>query len=161
MTMEQPAIAIEGLRKSYGSVVALDGIDLQVPQGMVFGLLGPNGAGKSTVVRVLATLTVPDGGDARVGGYDVVRQRALVRSVIGMAGQYAGLDEHLTGRENLELINRLRHSGATRSRARAGDLLERFGLVAAGDRRVHTYSGRHAPAPRSRGQHDSAADGPV
>jgi len=141
MTMEQPAIAIEGLRKSYGSVVALDGIDLQVPQGMVFGLLGPNGAGKSTVVRVLATLTVPDGGDARVGGYDVVRQRALVRSVIGMAGQYAALDEHLTGRENLELINRLRHSGATRSRARAGDLLERFGLVAAGDRRVHTYSG--------------------
>jgi len=141
MTMEQPAIAIEGLRKSYGSVVALDGIDLQVPQGMVFGLLGPNGAGKSTVVRVLATLTVPDGGDARVGGYDVVRQRALVRSVIGTAGQYAALDEHLTGRENLELINRLRHSGATRSRARAGDLLERFGLVAAGDRRVHTYSG--------------------
>ena len=139
--MEQPAIAIEGLRKSYGSVVALDGIDLQVPQGMVFGLLGPNGAGKSTVVRVLATLTVPDGGDARVGGYDVVRQRALVRSVIGMAGQYAALDEHLTGRENLELINRHRHSGATRSRARAGDLLERFGLVAAGDRRVHTYSG--------------------
>ncbi len=139
--MGQPAVVVEGLRKSYGSAVILDGIDLEVSPGTVFGLLGPNGAGKSTIVRILATLAVPDGGRAQVGGFDVVRERARVRSVIGLAGQYAALDENLTGRENLELINRLRHAGATRSRARATDLLERFGLVAAGNRRVHSYSG--------------------
>jgi ABC-2 type transport system ATP-binding protein len=139
--MDQPAVKVEGLRKRFGSVVALDGIDLEVPPGIVFALLGPNGAGKTTMVRILTTLVVPDGGRAEVAGFDVVRERARVRSVIGLAGQYAALDEHLTGRENLELISRLHHTRMARARERTSGLLEQFGLVGAGNRPVHTYSG--------------------
>ena len=139
--VNQPAVAIEGLRKRYGRVVALDGIDLEVPSGIVFALLGPNGAGKSTIVRILSTLVAPDGGRAQVAGFDVVREGARVRSVIGLAGQYASLDQDLTGRENLELINRLHHTHAAPARKRAAELLDHFGLSGAGDRPVHTYSG--------------------
>jgi ABC-type Na+ transport system ATPase subunit NatA len=139
--MDQPAVEVEGLSKRFGSVVALDGIDLEVPPGIVFALLGPNGAGKTTMVRILTTLVVPDVGRAQVAGFDVVRDRARVRSVIGLAGQYAALDEDLTGRENLELINRLHHTRMAAARDRASGLLEHFGLVGAGDRPVRTHSG--------------------
>ena len=137
----QEAVKAEGLRKSYGSVEALRGIDLSVPQGTVLGLLGPNGAGKTTAVRILTTLLPPDGGSARVAGLDVVDDAAALRSQIGLAGQYAAVDENLTGRENLEMVGRLYHLGGAESRIRADDLLERFGLTDAGKRMVRTYSG--------------------
>ena len=137
----EPAILVEGLHKSYGSIRALDGIDLSVPAGSVLGLLGPNGAGKTTAVRVLTTLLTPDAGTARVAGYDVVREPAKVRAVIGLAGQFAAVDETLTGRENLVLVGRLYHLGKAEAARRASDVLERFDLVAAADRRVGTYSG--------------------
>jgi ABC-2 type transport system ATP-binding protein len=136
-----PAIVVEGLCKSYGAIRALDGIDLTVPAGTVLGLLGPNGAGKTTAVRVLTTLLVPDAGIVRVAGFDVVRQPAKVRSVIGLAGQFAAVDETLTGRENLVLVGRLYHLGRQDAARRASDVLERFDLVDAADRRVGTYSG--------------------
>jgi ABC-2 type transport system ATP-binding protein len=101
------AIVTEGLRRSFGAVKAVDGVDLAAPAGTVLGLLGPNGAGKTTIVRILTTLLPPDAGSARVAGYDVVRDAAALRSVIGLAGQYAAVDENLTGRENLELVGRL------------------------------------------------------
>ncbi len=139
--MTEPLIRIEGLTRSFGSVRALRGVDLEVPAGTVTALLGPNGAGKTTLVRILATLIRPDGGTARVGGWDVVRDAFAVRSRIGLTGQYAALDEPLTGRENLRLIGRLARLGERRARAQADDLLELVGLVEAADRPVRTYSG--------------------
>ncbi len=134
-------IEAEGLRKRYGSVVALDGLDLVVPAGTVLGLLGPNGAGKTTAVRVLTTLLRPDGGRATVAGFDVATEPEEVRRSIGLSGQYAAVDETLTGFENLEMIGRLYRLGRGPARARARDLLERFGLTDAADRPVKTYSG--------------------
>jgi ABC-2 type transport system ATP-binding protein len=138
-----PDLAIEahGLRKSYGAVEALRGVDLRVEVGSVFGLLGPNGAGKTTAVRILTTLLLPDQGQAQVAGFDVISEDGLVREHIGLAGQNAAVDENLTGFENLEMVGRLYHLGRSRSRARAGELLADFDLSEAGDRLVRTYSG--------------------
>ena len=135
------AIEAEGLRKSYGDTVALAGVDLQVPEATVLGVLGPNGAGKTTAVRILTTLLHPDAGSARVAGLDVVRDAARVRPIIGLAGQYAAVDDNLTGRENLHMIARLYHMGRGQAALRADELLERFELTAAADRAVKTYSG--------------------
>ncbi|MFD7161847.1 ATP-binding cassette domain-containing protein [Streptomyces violascens] len=135
------AIQADGLRKRYKQHEALSGVDLAVPSGTVFGLLGPNGAGKTTTVRTLATLSEPDGGRAEVAGFDVVRQPREVRRRIGLAGQYAAVDELLTGRENLVLIGRLLHLGRRAARERATRLLSRFDLTEAADRPAHTYSG--------------------
>ena len=134
-------IRATGLVKTYGGVRALDGLDLAVPEGTVLGLLGPNGAGKTTVVRILATLLKADGGSAEVAGFDVARQPGKVREQIGLSGQYAAVDEYLTGYENLDMVGRLYGLGARRSRERARELLERFTLADAGDRTVKTYSG--------------------
>jgi daunorubicin resistance ABC transporter ATP-binding subunit len=136
-----PAIVAEGLRQTFGDVVALDGLDLEVEAGTVFGLLGPNGAGKTTFVRVLATLLRPTAGRASVLGHDVVAEPLAVRRRIGLAGQFAAVDEELTGRENLEMVGRLYRLSGAEARTRAGEVLERFGLVEAADRRVSTYSG--------------------
>ncbi|MGW2149682.1 ATP-binding cassette domain-containing protein [Nonomuraea bangladeshensis] len=135
------AITATGLVKRYGDVTALDGLDLAVPEGTVFGLLGPNGAGKTTTVRVLTTLLRPDAGRATVAGLDVVRDAARLRARIGASGQYAAVDDHLTGAENLEMVGRLYHLGARRSRERARELLERFDLTDAADRPVRGWSG--------------------
>ncbi|MFI6454258.1 ATP-binding cassette domain-containing protein [Streptosporangium amethystogenes] len=135
------AIQAEGLVKRYGETRALDGVDLLVPQGRLLGVLGPNGAGKTTAVRILATLLRPDAGTAVVGGYDVTRQAHQVRSLIGLTGQYAAVDEMLTGVENLLMIGRLLGMTRADSRARAGELLERFDLSDAGGRAAKTYSG--------------------
>ncbi|HEX9317103.1 MAG TPA: ATP-binding cassette domain-containing protein, partial [Actinomycetota bacterium] len=139
--MAEAAIIAKGLKKRFGAVLALDGVDIEVPRGTVFGLLGPNGAGKTTIVRILTTLLPPDEGKAEVAGYDVVRDAAALRSVIGLTGQYAAVDEHLTGRENLELVGVLNHLGKAESRKRAVELLERFDLIEAADRTAKTYSG--------------------
>ena len=140
-----PAIVAEGLTKIYtsraGEVRALDGLDLEVDEGTVLGLLGPNGAGKTTTVRVLATLLRPDSGTATVLGYDVVREAAALRRVIGLSGQYAAVDENLTGRENLWMFGRLYQLPSTTSKARADELLEQFDLTDAANRTVKTYSG--------------------
>jgi ABC-2 type transport system ATP-binding protein len=138
---DRAAIVVDGLRKAFGQVKAVDGVDLEVAPGTILGLLGPNGAGKTTIVRILTTLLRPDDGRAQVAGYDVVRDAAALRSVIGLAGQYAAVDENLTGRENLELVGVLYHLGREEARRRAGGLLERFGLAPAGNREVKTYSG--------------------
>jgi ABC-2 type transport system ATP-binding protein len=135
------AIEAAGLMKAFGSVRALDGLDLAVPAGSVCGLLGPNGAGKTTAVRVLATLTRPDAGSASVGGHDVVRYPRRVRSVIGLAGQHAAVDDDLTGRENLFILGLMHHLGRRGARARATSLLEQFGLADAAGRLVKTWSG--------------------
>jgi ABC-2 type transport system ATP-binding protein len=136
-----PAIEADGLRKRFGSVEALCGVSFGADQGSVLGLLGPNGAGKTTAVRILTTLLKPDGGTARVGGIDVLRSPARVRAAIGLAGQYAAVDENLTGFENLEMVGRLYHHARSQSRERADELLEEFGLSEAGGRLVRTYSG--------------------
>jgi ABC-2 type transport system ATP-binding protein len=136
-----PAIEAEGLVKHYGKTQALSGFDLTVPTGTVYGLLGPNGAGKTTAVRVLATLLKPDGGRARVLGHDVLAQAPAVRRTIGLTGQYAALDEYLTGRSNLIMIGQLSRLTAKAARRRADELLERFGLTDAAGRAVKTYSG--------------------
>src|SRR5436309_3439832 len=134
-------IRTSGLVKRYGKVVALDGLDLEVPKGIVLGLLGPNGAGKTTAVRILTTLLEFDEGTAEVAGLDVRTQPDKVRERIGLSGQNAAVDEHLTGYENLEMVGRLYHLGAQRSRARALELLDRFELSDAADRPAKTYSG--------------------
>ena len=139
--MSDHAIEAIGLTKSYGEVRALRGIDLAVPAGSVLGVLGPNGAGKTTAVRILSTLIRPDAGSARVAGADVAEEPREVRSRIGVAGQYAAVDEYLSGRENLEMIGRLYHLGGAAARSRATELLRDFGLEDAADRPAKTYSG--------------------
>jgi ABC-2 type transport system ATP-binding protein len=139
--MLEHAISAEGLRKSYGDVHALRGIDLKVPTSTILGLLGPNGAGKTTAVRILTTLLRPDGGHATVAGHDVLREPDAVRASIGLTGQYAAVDENLTGRENLELVGRLLHLGRPAARRRADELLATFDLSDAGGRPARTYSG--------------------
>jgi len=136
-----PAIAVTGLRKSYGEHMVLDGIDLTVQQGTVFALLGPNGAGKTTTVQILSTLIHADGGEATLAGHDLNREAARVREVIGVTGQYSAVDKLLTGRENLMLMADLYRLGRARAKARIGELLEQFGLTEAADKLVATYSG--------------------
>jgi ABC-2 type transport system ATP-binding protein len=135
------AVVAEGLRKRYGGTEALAGLDLRVPAGTVHGLLGPNGAGKTTAVRILTTLTRPDGGSARVAGRDVVRDAVEVRRRIGLVGQHAAVDEVLGGRQNLVMFGRLHHLGARHARRRADELLERFRLTDAATRPAGEYSG--------------------
>jgi ABC-2 type transport system ATP-binding protein len=135
------AITAEGLGKRFGDVVAVDGVDLDVPAGTVLGMLGPNGAGKTTTVRILTTILRPDTGRASVLGYDVASRPQAVRSRIGLAGQYAAVDENLTGRENLRMVGQLTHQPPATIDRRAGELLERFELAGAADRLVRTYSG--------------------
>ena len=139
--IQAPAIEATRLEKSYGDVKALCGVDLRVDAGTVYGLLGPNGAGKTTAVRILTTLIPPDAGQASVAGADVLREPGRVRARIGLAGQYAAVDENLTGFENLELVGRLYHLGRRSSRERADELLRQFELDEAGARLVKTYSG--------------------
>jgi ABC-2 type transport system ATP-binding protein len=139
--MTDDAIVVEALEKSYGSVRALCGVDFAARTGSVLGLLGPNGAGKTTAVRILATLLKPDGGSARVAGLDVEHDAAALRAKIGLAGQYAAVDENLTGAENLEMVGQLYHMSRVDARARATDLLERFDLTEAAKRPAKTYSG--------------------
>ena len=134
-------IRTSGLVKRYGDVTALDGLDLAVPKGTVLGLLGPNGAGKTTAVRILATLLEPDAGSVEVAGIDRIREPDKVRERIGLSGQNAAVDEHLTGYENLEMVGRLYHLGKKKAQARAHELLERFDLNEAADRTAKTYSG--------------------
>jgi oleandomycin transport system ATP-binding protein len=140
-TRAQTAVSTRGLVKRFGDQVAVDGVDLDVPVGSVFGLLGPNGAGKTTIVRMLATLLAPDGGTATVGGYDVVRQAHAVRRLIGLTGQYASVDESLSGRENLYMIGRLLDMPARDARQRADALLETFGLTDSAKKLAKNYSG--------------------
>ncbi|NBM15049.1 ATP-binding cassette domain-containing protein [Streptomyces sp. GC420] len=135
------AIYAEGLVKTFGEVRALDGVDLDVPEGTVLGLLGPNGAGKTTAVRVLTTLLRPDSGRAVVAGIDVVKHPNEVRRSIGLSGQFAAVDEYLTGRENLQMVGQLYQLSGRAAKARAGELLERFNLTDAADRTAKTYSG--------------------
>jgi ABC-2 type transport system ATP-binding protein len=137
----EAAIEAEGLVKTYGDVRALDGIDLSAPPGTVLGLLGPNGAGKTTAVRILTTLLPADGGSARVAGLDVATQAPQLRQRIGLAGQYAAVDENLTGFENLQMVGQLYHLPKGEPKARANELLDRFDLEEAGGRLVRTYSG--------------------
>ncbi|GAA4069569.1 ATP-binding cassette domain-containing protein [Actinomadura miaoliensis] len=139
--MEEPIVVAEGLRKRFGTTQALRGLDLAVPAGTVCGVLGPNGAGKTTLIRILATLADPDGGRARIAGHDVVREADRVRARIGLAGQYAAVDEKLTGRGNLRMFGRLYHLPRREAHRRADELLERFGLAEAADRQVGGYSG--------------------
>jgi ABC-2 type transport system ATP-binding protein len=139
--MSGPAVEASGITKSYGSNAVLKGIDLVIPAGSVFGLLGPNGAGKTTLVRILSTLVEPDGGSAAVAGHDIVRDAPRVRESMSLTGQYAAVDELLTGAENLAMIGRLRRLGRAAARRRAVELLERFDLTDAGRKLVKTYSG--------------------
>src|SRR4051812_28911987 len=139
--MSAPAITATGLVKSFGDVRALDGVDLEVAPGSVLGLLGPNGAGKTTAVRVLTTLLKPDAGSATVAGLDVVKQAAALRQRIGLAGQYAAVDELLTGEENLVMVGRLYGNSRAKARSRARELLTQFDLTDAADRPAKTYSG--------------------
>ncbi|MER5835137.1 ATP-binding cassette domain-containing protein, partial [Streptomyces sp. NPDC002130] len=135
------AVTVRGLVKHYGETKALDGVDLEVREGTVMGVLGPNGAGKTTLVRILSTLLAPDSGQATVAGYDVVRQPRQLRRVIGLTGQYASVDEKLSGWENLYMIGRLLDLPRKEARARADGLLERFSLTEAAKRPAATYSG--------------------
>ncbi|MGW1365133.1 ATP-binding cassette domain-containing protein [Streptomyces chartreusis] len=139
--MADPIVVAEGLHKSFGDTHALRGLDLSVPRGTVCGVLGPNGAGKTTAVRILATLSDPDAGHARIAGHDVVRDADKVRARIGLAGQHAAVDEKLTGRGNLRMFARLSHLSRREAHRRADELLERFDLMDAADRQVAGYSG--------------------
>jgi ABC-2 type transport system ATP-binding protein len=135
------AILANGLRKSYGDKVVLDGIDLDISEGTVFALLGPNGAGKTTAVQILSTYIRPDSGDVRVGGHDLARDPDAVRAAIGVTGQFSAVDKILTGEENLMLMADLHHLGRREGRKRAAELLKQFDLVEAGPKIVSTYSG--------------------
>ncbi|MGH2871300.1 MAG: ABC transporter ATP-binding protein, partial [Solirubrobacteraceae bacterium] len=137
----EAAIEARGLRKRFGETVALDGLDLEAQAGTVLGMLGPNGAGKTTAVRILTTLSKPDGGEARVAGHDVVGDAAAVQRMIGVAAQDATVDEVLSGRQNLVMIGRLSGLARASARVRAAELLAQFGLAEAGDRVVKGYSG--------------------
>jgi ABC-2 type transport system ATP-binding protein len=137
----QPAIAVSGLRKSFGDQVVLDGIDLDVPEGTIFALLGPNGAGKTTTVQILSTLIGADGGQVRVAGHDVAREPDSVRAAIGVTGQFSAVDNLLTGEENLILMADLHHLGRAEGRRVAAELLEQFDLVEAAGKTAATYSG--------------------
>src|SRR5690349_24828701 len=139
--MADVMIRTESLKKSFGSVEALKGVDLEVGRATVFGLLGPNGAGKTTAVRILTTLLAPDEGRAEVAGLDVVKDAEALRHVIGLAGQSAAVDENLTGLENLEMVGRLYHLPAAEARRRGAEILERFELTHAANRPAKTYSG--------------------
>ena len=139
--VDEAIIRADALRKTFGSVLALDGLSLEVSRGTVFSLLGPNGAGKTTAIRILTTLLTPDGGSATVAGFDVVRQADSLRAVIGLAGQYAAVDENLTGLENLEMVGRLYHLDRQEARTRARSVLERLDLADAAHRTAKTYSG--------------------
>ncbi|MFI9839165.1 ATP-binding cassette domain-containing protein [Nonomuraea sp. NPDC051941] len=141
MTTKTSAIEVAGLRKAYGDLEVIAGVDLSVPAGTVYALLGPNGAGKTTTVRILSTLLPADAGQARVAGYDVRREAERVRASIGVTGQFSAVDELLTGRENLRLMADLGHLDRRRAESVVGRLLERFDLVGAADRRAVTYSG--------------------
>ncbi len=134
-------IRASGLVKTYGKIRALDGLDLAVPEGTILGLLGPNGAGKTTAVRILTTLIEPDAGTATVAGLDVAKEPDKVRAQLGLSGQYAAVDEYLTGYENLDMVGRLYGLGRRKSKERARELLEQFSLADSGDRPVKTYSG--------------------
>src|SRR5436309_10763713 len=136
-----PAVRVERAVKRFGGTTALAGVDLEVAEGTVFGLLGPNGAGKTTLVRILATLLEPDSGRAEVFGRDVVQQAVAVRELLGLTGQFAAVDEILTGRENLEMFGRLFDLSPAEARRRANELLRRFDLADAADRPARTYSG--------------------
>jgi oleandomycin transport system ATP-binding protein len=140
-TTAASGIVARGLTKRFGDTIAVDGVDLTIPEGTVFGLLGPNGAGKTTIVRMLATLITPDSGQATVQGYDVATQAHQVRQLIGLTGQYASVDETLSGTENLVLIGRLTGAPRREAKERARELLNRFRLADAADRAVKTYSG--------------------
>jgi ABC-2 type transport system ATP-binding protein len=139
--MDRAIIRTDGLKKSFGEVQAVKGVDMAVEKGTVFGLLGPNGAGKTTTIRILTTLLQPDEGSATVAGFDVVRDAVRLRPVIGLAGQFAAVDENLTGLENLEMVGRLYHLPRREARKRAEDVLERFELADAAHRTAKTYSG--------------------
>jgi ABC-2 type transport system ATP-binding protein len=139
--VETPSIRTEQLVKHFGTVEALKGVDLEVAAGSVFGLLGPNGAGKTTAVRILTTLIEPTSGRAEVAGFDVVKDAEKLRSQIGLAGQFAAVEQHLTGLENLEMVGRLYHLDKIEARRRAQDVLDRFGLSEAANRPARTYSG--------------------
>ncbi|WP_328472001.1 ATP-binding cassette domain-containing protein [Actinoplanes sp. NBC_00393] len=139
--MTNTAIAVSGLRRSYGSHLVLDGIDLRVPEGSVFALLGPNGAGKTTTVQILSTLIRADAGEVSICGHDVVRDADRVRAVIGVTGQFSAVDDFLTGAENLRLMADLHHLDRATGRRRIGELLDRFGLGEAADRPAVAYSG--------------------
>lgn len=139
--MSTIAVQVAGVRKSFGAVEALRGIDLTVQKGTIVGILGPNGAGKTTLIRILTTLMQPDSGSLSVEGHDVVEESDAVRRIIGLAGQYAAVDENLTGRENLVMVGRLYHMSVALARARADELLAQFNLVDAADRTLKTYSG--------------------
>jgi ABC-2 type transport system ATP-binding protein len=139
--MDEPIIRTDQLKKSFGDVHAVKGVDRAVEEGTVFGLLGPNGAGKTTTIRILTTLLEPDSGTARVAGFDVVRDAIMLRPVIGLAGQFAAVDENLTGLENLEMVGRLYHLPQKEARRRAQEVLERFELADAAHRTAKTYSG--------------------
>ncbi len=139
--VDAAAVTVRGLVKSYGDVKALVGVDLDVSHGTVLGLLGPNGAGKTTIIRILTTLLRPDAGSARVAGLDVVADAAKLRERIGLAGQYAAVDENLTGLENLTMVGRLYGESRARAKRRGHELLERFELLDAAKRPTKTYSG--------------------
>ena len=139
--MDNVIIRTDALKKSFGDVQAVKGVDLFVEEGTVFGLLGPNGAGKTTTIRILTTLLEPDEGSATVAGFDVVRDALQLRPVIGLAGQFAAVDENLTGFENLEMVGRLYHLPPAEAKKRAREVLERFDLADAADRPARTYSG--------------------
>ncbi len=140
-TGARSAIQVAGLRKSFGELVVLDGIDLVVPEGTVFALLGPNGAGKTTMVRILSTLISADGGEVRIAGHDIASEPDAVRALIGVTGQFSAVDGLFTGEENLQLMADLRHLDKRAGRARVDELLERFDLVDAAKKPVNTYSG--------------------
>lgn len=138
---QEQAIVIENLSKSFGSIKALSSVSLAVESGKIIALLGPNGAGKTTLIRILTTLLKPDSGTAKIAGYDVIRDAKSLRSIIGLAGQYAAIDENLTGKENLEMVGRLSHLNRIDARDRAGKLLKTFDLEDAANRLAKTYSG--------------------